>query len=79
MPSGSPCRHPVGTSARSESPAKYVPDVSESKLYAGLVWGLVVIGIVVISAGFSQPIVLAVIAAAGVAYLLIARPHQARR
>jgi hypothetical protein len=41
----------------------YFPDVNESKLYAGLVWGLSVIGIIVISAGFSQPIVLAVIAA----------------
>jgi hypothetical protein len=41
----------------------YFPDVSESKLYAALVWGLAVIGIVVILAGFSQPIVLAVIAA----------------
>jgi hypothetical protein len=41
----------------------YLPDVNESKLYAGLVWGLAVLGIIVISAGFSQPIVLAVIAA----------------
>jgi hypothetical protein len=41
----------------------YFPDVDESKLYAGLVWGLAVIGILVISVGFSQPIVLAVIAA----------------
>jgi hypothetical protein len=41
----------------------YFPDVNESKLYAGLVWGLALIGIIVISAGFSQPIVLAVIAA----------------
>jgi hypothetical protein len=41
----------------------YFPEVSESKVYAGLVWGLVVLGIIVISAGFSQPIYLAVIAA----------------
>jgi hypothetical protein len=41
----------------------YLPDASESKLYAGLVWGLALIGIIVISAGFSQPIVLAVISA----------------
>lgn len=41
----------------------YFPEASESKMYAGLVWGLVVIGIAVIAAGFSQPIVLAVIAA----------------
>jgi uncharacterized protein YhhL (DUF1145 family) len=41
----------------------YFPYVSESKLYAGLVWGLVVIGIIVIAAGFSQPIYLAVISA----------------
>jgi hypothetical protein len=41
----------------------YLPDASESKIYAGLVWGLVLIGIVVISAGFSQPIYLAVISA----------------
>jgi hypothetical protein len=41
----------------------YFPDASESKIYAGLVWGLVVIGIIVISAGFSQPIYLAVISA----------------
>jgi hypothetical protein len=41
----------------------YFPEVSESKLYAGLVWGLSLLGIVVISVGVSQPIVLAVIAA----------------
>jgi hypothetical protein len=41
----------------------YFPEASESKIYAGLVWGLVVIGIIVISVGFSQPIVLAVISA----------------
>jgi hypothetical protein len=41
----------------------YFPNADESKMYAGLVWGLVIIGIVVISAGFSQPITLAVISA----------------
>jgi hypothetical protein len=41
----------------------YFPDASESKIYAALVWGLVVIGVVVISVGFSQPIYLAVISA----------------
>lgn len=41
----------------------YVRNANESKLYAGLVWGLIVIGIVVLIAGFDQPIVLLVIAA----------------
>ncbi len=41
----------------------YARGASESKIYAGLVWGLVVIGIVVLLAGFSQPIVLLVISA----------------
>jgi hypothetical protein len=41
----------------------YFPHVSESKIYAGLVWGLVVVGVIVISLGFSQPITLAVISA----------------
>ncbi len=41
----------------------YRRDANESKLYAWLVWGLVVIGIVVLLAGFSQPIVLLVISA----------------
>ncbi len=41
----------------------YFPDASESKIYAGLVWGLVVIGIIVISAGFGQPLALVLIAA----------------
>jgi hypothetical protein len=36
---------------------------NESKVYARLVWGLVVIGIAVVLAGFSQPIVLLVISA----------------
>ena len=41
----------------------YLPDRSESKVYAILVWGLVLIGTVVIMAGMGQPIVLATIAA----------------
>ncbi|GAB2577219.1 Nramp family divalent metal transporter [Microlunatus antarcticus] len=41
----------------------YKRDANESKVYAGLVWGLVGIGIVVLAAGFDQPIVLLVIAA----------------
>jgi hypothetical protein len=41
----------------------YKRDANESKVYAGLVWGLVAIGIIVLAAGFDQPIVLLVIAA----------------
>jgi hypothetical protein len=41
----------------------YARKANESKVYAGLVWGLVGIGIVVLLAGFDQPIVLLVIAA----------------
>jgi hypothetical protein len=41
----------------------YRRDANESKVYAGLVWGLVVIGIVVLLAGFSQPIVLLIVSA----------------
>ena len=41
----------------------YKRDANESKVYAGLVWGLVAIGIVVLLAGFTQPIVLLVISA----------------
>jgi hypothetical protein len=41
----------------------YARGASESKIYAGLVWGLVGIGIVVLIAGVSQPIVLLVISA----------------
>ena len=41
----------------------YARDANESKVYAGLVWGLVAIGIIVLLAGFSQPIVLLVISA----------------
>jgi hypothetical protein len=41
----------------------YRREANESKLYSTLVWGLVVIGIVVLVAGFSQPLVLLVISA----------------
>lgn len=41
----------------------YAREANESKVYAGLVWGLVLIGIVVLLAGFDQPIVLLVISA----------------
>jgi hypothetical protein len=41
----------------------YARNANESKVYAGLVWGLVLIGVVVLLSGFSQPIVLLVISA----------------
>ena len=41
----------------------YAREANESKIYAGLVWGLVLIGIVVLLLGFTQPIVLLVISA----------------
>ena len=41
----------------------YKRDGNESKIYAILVWGLIVVGIVVLLAGFDQPIVLLVISA----------------
>ncbi|MFC7344333.1 Nramp family divalent metal transporter [Saccharopolyspora griseoalba] len=41
----------------------YLPDRSESKVYAALVWGLVLIGSAVILIGMDEPIVLATIAA----------------
>ena len=41
----------------------YAREANESKVYAGLVWGLVAIGIVVLLAGVSQPIVLLVTSA----------------
>ncbi|WP_250002968.1 Nramp family divalent metal transporter [Actinoplanes sp. M2I2] len=41
----------------------YARGANESKVYALLVWGLVLIGIIVLLAGFSQPIVLLVISA----------------
>jgi hypothetical protein len=41
----------------------YARQANESKIYAGLVWGLVAIGIIVLLAGVTQPIVLLVISA----------------
>ena len=41
----------------------YAHGANESKVYAGLVWGLVLIGIIVLLLGFDQPIVLLVISA----------------
>jgi hypothetical protein len=41
----------------------YARQANESKVYAGLVWGLVGVGILVLLLGFDQPIVLLVIAA----------------
>jgi hypothetical protein len=41
----------------------YKRNANESKLYAGLVWGLVAIGVLVLLFGFTQPIVLLVISA----------------
>ncbi|WP_328473317.1 Nramp family divalent metal transporter [Actinoplanes sp. NBC_00393] len=41
----------------------YLKGANESKIYFGLVWGLVLIGIVVILSGLSQPLVLLVISA----------------
>jgi len=41
----------------------YTRDANESKVYAGLVWGLVAIGCLVLLLGFDQPLVLLVISA----------------
>jgi hypothetical protein len=41
----------------------YARDANESKIYAALVWGLVAIGIVVLLAGFDQPLALVIISA----------------
>jgi hypothetical protein len=41
----------------------YAHNANESKVYAGLVWGLVAIGIIVLLIGLDQPIVLLVISA----------------
>jgi hypothetical protein len=41
----------------------YVRNANESKLYAGLVWGLIAVGVLVLLVGFDQPLVLLVIAA----------------
>ncbi len=41
----------------------YAPAATESKIYFGLVWGLVVLGCSILLLGFSQPLVLLVISA----------------
>jgi hypothetical protein len=41
----------------------YAHNANESKVYAGLVWGPVLIGIIVLLAGSDQPILLLVISA----------------
>jgi hypothetical protein len=41
----------------------YLPRVAESKLYFGLVWGLVGLGCLILLLGFNQPLVLLVISA----------------
>jgi hypothetical protein len=41
----------------------YVREANESKLYFGLVWGLILIGCAVLLVGFDQPLVLIVISA----------------
>jgi hypothetical protein len=41
----------------------YAPRATESKLYFGLVWGLVAIGCLILLVGFDQPLVLIVISA----------------
>ena len=41
----------------------YFKDANESKMYFGLVWGLVLIGCVVLLSGLSQPLILLVISA----------------
>ncbi|GAA0810989.1 Nramp family divalent metal transporter [Spirilliplanes yamanashiensis] len=41
----------------------YARNANESKLYAALVWGLVTVGILVVLAGFDQPLILLVISA----------------
>jgi hypothetical protein len=41
----------------------YFKDVNESKMYFGLVWGLILIGCVVLLSGLSQPLILLVISA----------------
>jgi hypothetical protein len=41
----------------------YLKDSNESKLYFGLVWGLVALGIAILLVGFDQPLVLVVISA----------------
>jgi hypothetical protein len=41
----------------------YLQKTNESKLYAGLVWGLIAVGVLVLLLGFDQPLVLLVVAA----------------
>jgi hypothetical protein len=41
----------------------YAREANESKMYAGLVWGLVFIGIAVLLAGFTQPLALVIVSA----------------
>ncbi|AVT40465.1 Nramp family divalent metal transporter [Plantactinospora sp. BB1] len=41
----------------------YLPRLSESRIYFGLVWGLVALGCVILLAGFDQPLILLVISA----------------
>lgn len=41
----------------------YVKNANESRLYFGLVWGLVAVGVLVLLVGFAQPLVLLVISA----------------
>jgi hypothetical protein len=41
----------------------YARGANESKMYAGLVWGLVAIGIAVLLAGFDQPLALVIVSA----------------
>ncbi len=48
----------------------YARGANESKMYAGLVWGLVAIGIVILLAGFDQPIELLVISAVAGGFMM---------
>ena len=41
----------------------YIPDASESRMYFGLVWGMVALGCVILLAGVAQPLTLLVISA----------------
>jgi hypothetical protein len=49
----------------------YVPRATESTLYFGLVWGLVLIGCAILLAGFAQPLVLIVISACTGAVMMV--------
>ena len=48
----------------------YAHNANESKVYAGLVWGRVLIGIIVLLAGFDQPILLLVISAVAGCFMM---------